>query len=168
MNPFGLPSSRPARQRSKRSAAALASGFRLSRRTLVRPGRLTIVVRCTRPMASAISTASFSSASSFAATSRLFPIPTARQTSTSTHPRLETAVRIGVALLCHKFHLWLRGRRRRQHGHRERAFAIAKASARRIVAIELGTCRCGRSGGASGSVITGKGIFFDWSGGTWS
>jgi len=74
----------------------------------------------------------------------------------------------GLTLLCHKFHLWLRGRRRRQHGHRERAFAIAKASARRIVAIELGTCRCGRSGGASGSVITGKGIFFDWSGGTWS
>src|SRR5260221_713339 len=73
-----------------------------------------------------------------------------------------------VVLLCHKFHLWLRGRRRRQHGHRGRVFAIARASARRIVAIELGTCRCGRIGGASGSVITGKGIFFDWSGGTWS
>src|SRR5258706_2856674 len=77
-------------------------------------------------MASAISTASFSSASSFAATSRLFPIPTARQTSTSTHPRLETAVRIGVPLLCHKFHLWLRGRRRRQHGHRERGLCNRK------------------------------------------
>src|SRR5260221_1856088 len=73
-----------------------------------------------------------------------------------------------LILLCHKFHLWLRGRRRRQHGHRGRVFAIARASARRIVAIELGTCRCGRIGGASGSVITGKGIFFDWSGGTWS
>src|SRR5258708_7851385 len=74
----------------------------------------------------------------------------------------------GLVLLCHKFHLWLRGRRRRQHGHRGRVFAIARASARRIVAIELGTCRCGRIGGASGSVITGKGIFFDWSGGTWA
>src|SRR5260370_1502745 len=50
-----------------------------------------------------------------------------------------------LILLCHKFHLWLLGRRRRQHGHRERAFAIAKASARWIVAIELGTWRCGRS-----------------------
>src|SRR5258708_39145351 len=72
-----------------------------------------------------------------------------------------------LTLLCHKFHLWLRGMRRRQHGHRERAFAIAKASARRIVTIELGTCRCGRSGGTSGSAMTGKGEFFDWSGGTW-
>ncbi|HWN50990.1 MAG TPA: transporter substrate-binding domain-containing protein [Xanthobacteraceae bacterium] len=95
-----------------------------------------------------------------------------RRASLATFPKPEAAAGLlgkgELALLCHKFHLWLRGRRRRQHGHRERAFAIAKASARRIVAIELGTCRCGRSGGASGSVITGKGIFFDWSGGTWS
>jgi hypothetical protein len=80
--------------------------------------------------------------------------------------RNRIAIKI-LVLLHHKFHLWLRGRRRRQHGHRGRAFAIARASARRIVAIELGTCRCGRIGGASGSVIIGKGIFFDWSGGTW-
>src|SRR5262249_54664556 len=74
----------------------------------------------------------------------------------------------GLILLHHKFHLWLRGRWRRQHGHRERAFAIAKASARRIVAIEFGTCRCGRSGSASGSVIGGEGGVFDWGGGKWT
>src|SRR6266436_233218 len=81
------------------------------------------------------------------------------------------AVGFGVywlVLLCHKFRLWLRGkRRRRQHWHRCKVVAIATAMMRRIVAIELGTWRCGRIGGASGSVTTGKGRFFDASGGIW-
>jgi hypothetical protein len=46
--------------------------------------------------------------------------------------------------------------------------AIATASQRRIVAIELGRWRSGLIGGAAGSVTTGKGRFFDPPGGTWS
>src|SRR5712671_2564590 len=72
-----------------------------------------------------------------------------------------------LVLLCHKFRLWLRGRRRRQHWHRCKVVAIATTNMRRIVAIELGTWRCGRIGGASGSITTGNGRFFDSSGGMW-
>jgi hypothetical protein len=61
-----------------------------------------------------------------------------------------------------------RGKRRAQHWHRCRFVAIATINRRWIVAIELGTWRCGRIGGASGSITTGKGRFFDWSGGMWS
>src|SRR5271165_1891655 len=54
-----------------------------------------------------------------------------------------------------------------QCGHRTSICAIATASKRRIVAIELGTWRWGLIGGAAGSVTTGKGRFFEPRGGTW-
>src|SRR5262249_21389884 len=75
---------------------------------------------------------------------------------------------VRLILLCHKFRLWLRGKRRMQHWHRCRVVAIATASRRWTVAIELGTWRCGRIGGAAGSITTGNGRFFDASGGMWS
>ena len=46
-----------------------------------------------------------------------------------------------------------------QHGQRDRIATRLAMSRRRKVEIELGTCRSGRSGGASGSVILGKGKF---------
>src|SRR5246500_4370520 len=51
-----------------------------------------------------------------------------------------------------------------QHWHRCRVIAIATANKRWMVAIELGTWRCGRIGGAAGSGTAGKGRFFDCSG----
>ena len=44
-----------------------------------------------------------------------------------------------------------------QQGHRDNARATPTVSLRRMVAMELGTWRSGRSGGASGSVTFGKG-----------
>jgi hypothetical protein len=46
-----------------------------------------------------------------------------------------------------------------QHGQRERLATSLTISRRRRVAIEFGTWRSGRSGGASGSVTLGKGKF---------
>src|ERR1700746_838432 len=69
-----------------------------------------------------------------------------------------------IVLLCHKFCRCLRDNRRMQHWHRCRVIAIATANKRWMVAIELGTWRCGRIGGAAGSGTDGKGIFFDSSG----
>jgi hypothetical protein len=43
-----------------------------------------------------------------------------------------------------------------QHGHRARVVARATIRCRRIVAIELATCRSGRTGGASGWTILGN------------
>src|SRR4051812_6217221 len=43
-----------------------------------------------------------------------------------------------------------------QHGHRSRLRARATVSLLRTVAIEFSTCRSGRIGGASGSIISGK------------
>ena len=43
-----------------------------------------------------------------------------------------------------------------QHGHRARVIARATIRCRRIVAIELATCRSGRTGGASGLAILGN------------
>src|SRR3982750_795067 len=43
-----------------------------------------------------------------------------------------------------------------QHGHRSRFWARATVSLRRMVAIEFGTCRSGRIGGAAGSITCGK------------
>ena|SRR5215213_8381851 len=56
--------------------------------------------------------------------------------------------RIGVA--------WVIFRGALQHGHRARVVARATIRCRRIVAIELATCRSGRMGGASGLRILGK------------
>jgi len=44
-----------------------------------------------------------------------------------------------------------------QHGHRDRMATSLTISCRRSVAMEFGTWRSGRSGGASGSVTLGKG-----------
>src|SRR5215813_15173842 len=46
-----------------------------------------------------------------------------------------------------------------QHGQRDRRSTSLAMSRRRMVAIEFGTCRSGRSGGSSGSVTFGKGKF---------
>jgi RNA-directed DNA polymerase len=69
-----------------------------------------------------------------------------------------------LVLLDHKFRRWFSGMRRAQHWHRCIVAAIATANRRWIVAIEFGTWRCGRIGGAAGSVTSGKGRFFDCSG----
>src|SRR5438552_13132475 len=72
-----------------------------------------------------------------------------------------------LILLCHKF---LRGAGlaigAAQHGHRGNVVTRAVISLWRIVAIEFGTCRSGRSGGASGSVTAGNGKFRELPGGT--
>src|SRR5215210_7620206 len=43
-----------------------------------------------------------------------------------------------------------------QQGHRAKVVARATIRCRRIVAIEFVTCRSGRTGGASGSIILGN------------
>jgi hypothetical protein len=72
-------------------------------------------------------------------------------------PRRECRRRL--ILLCHKLRRVFRVKRRAQHGHRGRVRAIATINIRCTVAIELGTCRWGRIGGAAGSVTTGNGRF---------
>ena len=67
----------------------------------------------------------------------------------------------GLVLLRHKLRLAL------QHGHRWRLLARAMMRRRRMVAIEFGTCRSGRIGGASGSITVGNGRFLEDRGGTW-
>src|SRR6266480_7800910 len=72
-----------------------------------------------------------------------------------------------LILLCHKF--FCRDRLpigAAQHGHRDRVVASARINLLRIVAIEFGTWRSVRSGGASGSVTVGNGKFLEQSGGT--
>ena len=69
-----------------------------------------------------------------------------------------------LVLLCHKFCRCLGDDRRMQHWYRCKVIAIATANKQWMVAIELGTCRCGRIEGAAGSVTAGKGRFFDCSG----
>src|SRR6266496_3754104 len=74
---------------------------------------------------------------------------------------------IDLVLLCHKF--FCRDRLpigAAQHGHRDRVVASAKINLLRIVAIEFGTWRSVRSGGASRSVTVGNGKFLEQSGGT--
>src|ERR1700756_2943984 len=80
------------------------------------------------------------------------------------YPLRQYAEAGGLVLLCHKFCRCLRDDRRMQHWHRCRVIAIATANKRWMVAIELGTWRCGRIGCAAGSVTAGKGRFFDCSG----
>ncbi|MGO9306745.1 MAG: hypothetical protein ACLP3R_24045 [Candidatus Korobacteraceae bacterium] len=46
-----------------------------------------------------------------------------------------------------------------QHGHGGRFLTSAPINRRRMVAIEFGMCRSGRSGGSSGSVTVGYGKF---------
>ena len=66
--------------------------------------------------------------------------------------------RTALILLCHKLRrcegaqmdAW-------QHGHRDRRLTRALARRCRMVAIELGTWRSGRNGGAAGSITVGNG-----------
>ena len=44
-----------------------------------------------------------------------------------------------------------------QHGHRDSRLMSARVNLMRTVVIEFGTCRSGRKGGSSGSVIGGNG-----------
>src|SRR5713226_300609 len=74
-----------------------------------------------------------------------------------------------LVLLHHKRRLMFIGLRGAlQHGHRKRLLARATVRRRRMVAIELGMCRSGRIGGASGSVTVGNGKRREFLGGTWS
>src|SRR3954454_21170914 len=62
-----------------------------------------------------------------------------------------------VVLLRHRIGVaWVVLRGALQHGHRARVVARATIRCRRIVAIELATCRSGRTGGASGLAILGN------------
>ena len=80
---------------------------------------------------------------------------------------LERAAKESLVLLCHKrlrcVYCWIATA---QHGHRERLLTRATINRRRMVAIELGMCRSGRSGGSSGSVIMGNGNLREQPGGT--
>src|SRR4051812_34525911 len=62
-----------------------------------------------------------------------------------------------IVLLRHE-RVWCGGLRKwvAQHGHRSRLWARATVSLRRMVAMEFGTCRSGRIGGAAGSITGGK------------
>src|ERR1700722_8645886 len=53
-----------------------------------------------------------------------------------------------------------------QHGHRRKFLTRTRTSRRRMVAIEFGMCRSGRSGGASGSVTFGNARRLEHRGGT--
>src|ERR1700689_4379436 len=61
-----------------------------------------------------------------------------------------------LVLLCHKLRRMFRGNLRAQHGHRGSIRAIATTILQWTVAIELGMCRWGRSGGAAGAVTAGN------------
>src|SRR3954463_5603261 len=62
-----------------------------------------------------------------------------------------------LVLLRHRIRgAWVVLRGALQHGHRARVVARATIRCRRIVAIELATCRSGRTGGASGFAILGN------------
>src|SRR4051794_28521097 len=72
----------------------------------------------------------------------------------------------GLVLLRHE-RVWCGGPRKwvAQHGHLSRLWARATVSLRRMVAIEFGTCRSGRIGGAAGSITRGKANRFELRGG---
>src|SRR5690348_3500761 len=62
-----------------------------------------------------------------------------------------------IVLLRHRIGAaWVVLRGALQQGHRARVVARATIRCRRIVAIELATCRSGRTGGASGWTILGN------------
>jgi hypothetical protein len=66
--------------------------------------------------------------------------------------------RARLVLLCHKLRRCEGARMDAwQHGHRDRRWTRALARRHRMVAIELGTWRSGRNGGAAGSMTLGNG-----------
>ena len=71
-----------------------------------------------------------------------------------------------LVLLRHKFARWSFMTGLAQHGHRGIFRSSATVSLRRMVGIELGKCRSGRMGGASGTVTVGNGRLRAASGGT--
>src|SRR6185369_16442256 len=74
-----------------------------------------------------------------------------------------SAFRLKVIVLLRHERGWCGGLRKwvAQHGHRSRLWARATVSLRRMVAIEFGTCRSGRIGGAAGSITRGKANRFE-------
>src|SRR4051812_15649946 len=82
------------------------------------------------------------------------------------HPRGGEAGDLTIVLLRHERE-WCGGLRKcvAQHGHRSRLWARTTVSLRRMVAIEFGTCRSGRIGGAAGSITGGKVKCFELRGG---
>src|SRR3954447_9054063 len=85
------------------------------------------------------------------------------QFTVSQIPEPSTLLLLGISLLCSLFLLrhrigvaWVVLRGALQHGHRARVVARATIRCRRIVVIELATCRSGRTGGASGLAILGN------------
>src|SRR6202142_4626140 len=82
-------------------------------------------------------------------------------------PSLDRAHALSLVLLRHKFlRCCCLTIGAAQHGHRASVLTRAAISSRRIVAIEFGMCRSGRSGGASGSVTVGNRKFLERPGGT--
>src|SRR3954463_10978312 len=94
-------------------------------------------------------------------------LPKTRQISSEVGQEL--GHHIGAAVCRHALVLlrhergWCGGLRKwvAQHGHRSRLWARATVSLRRMVAIEVGTCRSGRIGGAAGSITCGKANRFE-------
>src|SRR3954471_19836363 len=74
---------------------------------------------------------------------------------------------LSLLLLLRHERVWCGGPRKwvAQHGHLSRLWARATVSLRRMVAIEFGTCRSGRIGGAAGSITRGKANRFELRGG---
>ena len=74
------------------------------------------------------------------------------------HVLLAPFIDDAIVLLRHKFLRCVeRAFGAAQHGHRGRLLTRAITSRRRMVAIEFGTCRSGRGGGAPGPVTGGNG-----------
>src|ERR1700674_4030093 len=86
--------------------------------------------------------------------------------SPSIRARTSATLSMLLILLSHKLRRGFRVKLRAQHGHRGRVRAIATINIRWTVAIELGTWRWGRIGGAAGSVTGGNGRFREVPGGT--
>ena len=80
---------------------------------------------------------------------------------------LPEGYRVTILVLLRHEWVWCGGLRKwvAQHGHRSRLWARATVSLRRMVAIEFGTCRSGRIGGAAGSITRGKANRFELRGG---
>jgi hypothetical protein len=86
----------------------------------------------------------------------------AKQSMSSTRRKPDYFVAFLLVLLHHKFRrdvfLPIEAA---QQGHRDRDLTSATIKRRRMVAIEFGTWRSGRNGGASGSVTVGNGKFLE-------
>ena len=66
-------------------------------------------------------------------------------------------ISLALVLLRQKFERLYFVIRARQQGHRGKLATRASINRRRMVAMEFGMCRSGRSGGTSGSIMVGNG-----------